>query len=1122
MKQTLLLLMILLNIHVFGQEKLMSHDLIQGNIPSYKPTFNENFPSWAKQLYQENINFYSIQSDYERWKTNNTNSFKAIERYFKIWRRHIIHYVEQDGTIKIPNPSQQAKKTSNLIVSNENQWTFLGPKETFFLNENGEGMGASCPWQVNIYSFDVANDNDSVLYCGTETGFVSKSTNHGNSWTLLAKDYSFGGGITAVAIHPQNHNIVYVSAGKQMHKTMDGGENWSELLPSDALFYADKIIIDENNPDKVIACGNEGIHLSQDGGNNWSNSWQKQTYDVHYKSDNSSVVYGLSTYLSFFQFVKSTDGGQTFTIDNDFPSTIFNESGGLLALSPSEPNSIFALLLSNDDTPLLYEGSYSDNSWNLLATGQSDDFPLENWQGFYDLAFEVSPDDANTIFAGTSSLYKSTNRGANFSLTGGYGGDFSIHPDIQCMKLLENNRAWLSTDGGFTFSSDNFTNTDNAHSKNNNLVGSDFWGFDQGWNEDIIVGGRYHNGNTAIADFYQEKSLRMGGAESPTGWIIKGKSRHAAFNDLGPGWILPPSIDAMPDGRFNFNKYPNMDEYGGRRGNMVFHPNYYEVIYLGEGNAIWKSNDMGVSYELLHDFGNRVRFLQISHKDPTIMYVDVVNIGLHKSEDGGLSWQHKPSLTDGNNGQSYWKGKLHFDLSPNDPNTIYACLNNGLWSSTLGKVFKSSDGGNTWQDWTANLNPYSKCIVVQPDQQGNDIVYLFTSNQNDENAYCYVRRYNENDWSIFGTNYPVGMQVNLALPFFRDSKLRVAGTAGIWETTLDVTNYKPLLQPWVNRPIIDCYQDTIQLNDHSIINHEGCSWSWQIEPEPTYIENENIRNPKVVLGAEGSYNVSLTIIKNGQSYTKTIENMIQATSCPSLEDCSNPAIVPKDNWELRYVDSEETNYPGFATMAFDNDIETIWHTRWSTGSDPYPHQIEIDFVEEYKIYEFIYQTRLDGENGRIKEFELYLSDDNTDYGSADTISQFENSGAPQSITFNTPKVGRYMKLVALSEVNGNAWASAAEFDIRACYSTVNTHSPNIPTLSSYPTPTKGTLEINLPSLSNDHEFQIFSATGQQVKSGTLTNGKNIQIDLSDLSNGAYVIKITDQHNGQYYIKTIKN
>ena len=163
-------------------------------------------------------------------------------------------------------------------ITSDNTWEFLGPKETFFLNETGSEIAmASCPWQVNVYSFDVSKSNNDVLYCGTETGFVNKSIDNGDSWTMLAKEYSFNGGITAPAIDPQDEQLVYLSANSQIHKTTDGGQNWSPILANDGLFSSDKIIIDENNSNTIISAGFSGIHRSIDGGQNWSNPSQLQT-----------------------------------------------------------------------------------------------------------------------------------------------------------------------------------------------------------------------------------------------------------------------------------------------------------------------------------------------------------------------------------------------------------------------------------------------------------------------------------------------------------------------------------------------------------------------------------------------------------------------------------------------------------------------------------------------------------------------------------------------------------------------------------------------------------------------------------------------------------------------------
>lgn len=1133
MKYTLALLLLLFCFAVHGQEqnKYATHDHIPGNIPDYKPAYQENYPDWAKMLYQEEINFNTIEKAFQKWEQQENTSFRAIRRYYKIWRQHILPYVKPDGSILIAdqktylqNLHQQQTAFQTDHRDNTTPWSFLGPKETFWLNESGSSdIPSACPWQLNIYSFDIANTNDSILYCGSETGFVSKSVDNGDTWNLLGLEYNFGGGVTALAIHPTDENTVYLSAGAQVHKTIDGGQSWAPLLPLNQLFGANKLLIDEENPNIILAAGNSGVFLSTDAGQSWSNTWPQQTYDIHTQAGNSEVVYAISSDNNLFQIAISTDGGNTFSVAPNAPEQIEDVSGGLLAVSPADPAQLLAIMLSSDNTPIMYKGDMVQNTWELLATGQTTAFPLNNGQGFYDLVLEVSPVDPDIIYAGTTTLYKSTNGGNTFSAIGGYQGSFPIHPDVQSMKLLDNGTAWVATDGGFTFSSDNFISTNNAIAKNNNLIGSDMWGFDQGWNEDLIVGGRYHNGNTAIADFYQPKALRMGGAESPTGWVMQGKSKHVAFNDLGAGWILPETATSSPQGRFIFSKYPNMDEYGGRRGNMVFHPNYYELIYLGEGNAIWKSSDMGITFEMLHDFGDRIRFLQISQHDPNVLYADIIDQGLHRSDDGGYTWSAKPSLTNGSNGSSYWRGKLHFVLSPNDENTIYACLQNGTWSADIGKVFKSTDGGSTWTDWTGTLNVFTKTLAIQPDENGDDLLYLFTSNKNGQPGQCYIRKEGENDWTIHGEAYPAGMAPNHALPFFRDSKIRVAGSGGIWENSLSDTNFQPIIQPWVGRPFYNCMLDTIQFDDHSILNHTGVSWSWSIQPTPLYISDPNSRNPKVVLGSADSYDVTLTVTKDGNTYSKTIENMVTATTCPSLEDCNNPAFLAKDEWELIYVNSEEVNYPGLATMAFDNNPETIWHTRWSSGNDPYPHEIQIDMGAVYEIYEFTYLPRQQGQNGWIKDYELYFTEDLSDWGEPDTVSVFESSAAPHKVSFPNPKIGRYVKLVALSEVNGNPWASAAEFDIKGCYynPVSSQETLDYQKLKAFPMPTSGLLTISLP-YQGKFNYSVYTLSGKIIHSGQQqVDNSTITLDLSHRPNGSYVIRLTDSNRTSYLVKVIK-
>lgn len=1121
---------------VFAQQMYTPYDELPCIQSSLKPAFQETLPEWAKMLYTSPINYFEIEKAYQHSEEKKNNTKSAITRYYKIWRRCIQPYVTETGDIMLPdmetfyriqkhlqeNTTKQTAENRNL---NDNSWTFLGPKQTFWLKEdNNPAIPASCPWQVNVYSMDVASKDVFTIYAGTETGFLNKSTDKGETWTLLAPDYFFGGGITAVTIDPLNNNIIYVSAGNQIHKSTDGGNTWAPKLGNDR-FAADRLRIDPSNPNHVYAASSKGIYISKDGGETWTRKWSLPTWDVRINPTQSNIVYGITTSNGIFRLVVSTDFGGTFVLEDGFPTNIQQTDGAMLSVTTDDPNRLLAVLLSANDTPYLLKGVFENGTWtwNTLATGRTSNLRMDNGQGYFDLVLEISPVNKNLVFVGTTTLYKSVNGGTSFTPIGGYEGNFPIHPDIQDMKILENGETWVATDGGMNYSSDHFTNVANHKARVNGLIGSDFWGFDQGWNEDIVVGGRYHNGNTSIAEFHGDKALRMGGAESPTGWVLQGKSRHVAFNDLGSGWILPKTAEGRPEGRFIFSKYPNMDEYGGRRGNLVHHPIYSGTLFLGEGNTLWKSEDSGVNWEMWYTFPARVMYFVISHSHPDVIYADVNGRGIYKSEDGGKTFVQKSASISSAFGGSYWGGKLHIDVSPNDPNTVYICQQNGTWSADIGRVLKSTNGGDTWQNITDNVSAYLKSILVQPGQNDEDVIYLFTNARNMLGSKVYFRKTNDTAWQTMDIDYPAGMYVNIPKIFYRDSKIRVSGNAGVWEHPLVDTLYEPVIQPWVEKKIYDCVRDTVYFDDHSILDHDGVTWKWTITPDPEYISATDIRNPKVVLGSTGSYDVTLEVLKNGKLYTMYFPQMVSAKSCPSVDDCDNPAFIAKSEWKLKYANSQEVNDPGLASMSFDDNPNTIWHTRWSTGSDPYPHEIQIDLNNEYLVSEFELLNRQDGENGRIQDYELYFSLDGEEWGEPISAGSFENTSAPQKVRFDTPVKAKFFRLIALSEVNGNPWASAAEFSVKGCYASFS----DTETIASdqnarvFPVPSTGIFNVEFP----DKEIStltIYDLYGKEIVASFENVNGTFLLDLSHFPQGMYIVRAKSISGIKYVVRMIKN
>jgi len=177
------------------------------------------------------------------------------------------------------------------------------------------------------------------------------------------------------------------------------------------------------------------------------------------------------------------------------------------------------------------------------------------------------------------------------------------------------------------------------------------------------------------------------------------------------------------------------------------------------------------------------------------------------------------------------------------------------------------------------------------------------------------------------------------------------------------------------------------------------------------------------------------------AYSKFSDAQMALTApvgCPGTPPPPPPPPPPptagrlnRTGWTLKFADSQETRAEnGAAINVLDGLRGTFWHTSWSAVSNPgYPHEIQIDMHASHAVSGFAYLPRQDGiSNGRIAGYQIYISADGVTWGSPARTGVWANSATEKVVHF-TAKTGRYVRLVATSEVNGRIWASAAEINI---------------------------------------------------------------------------------------------
>lgn len=146
---------------------------------------------------------------------------------------------------------------------------------------------------------------------------------------------------------------------------------------------------------------------------------------------------------------------------------------------------------------------------------------------------------------------------------------------------------------------------------------------------------------------------------------------------------------------------------------------------------------------------------------------------------------------------------------------------------------------------------------------------------------------------------------------------------------------------------------------------------------------------------------------------------------PAMPEPDQPATI---HGKVIATSSFE-NGEGNPEHAVDGDAGTFWHSRWSHDEAQPPHFLVLDYGKPLKIAALIYTARTDGDNGHVKDYELYASNDAQTWGNPVARGRVSNDQSEKSIRLEHPVTARYLKFVILSEQHNRPFASVAELEL---------------------------------------------------------------------------------------------
>ena len=555
-----------------------------------------------------------------------------------------------------------------------------------------------------VTAIDVVNENPDIMYVGTASGGLWKSTSGGVKWDPIF-DSEVTASIGAIAIQQNNPAVIWAGTGEGnprnslhggygVYKPLDGGKSWKSM-GLEKTRHIHRIKIDPLNPNTVYvgAIGSpwgehpeRGVFKTTDGGETWEKvlfvnnktgvadlimdptnpnkliaaMWEHKREPWFFNSGGS----GSGLYMTH-------DGGKNWkklTEEDGLPAGDLGRIG--VAIAPGKPDIVYALIEAKKNA--LYKSEDGGFKWQKV----NDKGDIGN-RPFYYSEIYVDPENENRVFSVFTYVNVSQDGGKNFSeLMPAYRANNGIHPDHHAFWIHPDNGQFMmdGNDGGLNISKD----------------GGKTWRF---------------VGNLPVAQFYHIATDNefpynvYGGMQDNGSWrgpayVWKAQGiRNSYWQEISFG----DGFDVVPD--------PVDSRYGYT---MSQQGNVQRFDYLTGDNYIVRPTPPDAKTELRFNWNSAIS------QDP--FDTSTVYFGsqfVHKSSDKGLTWQViSPDLTtnDPEKQKQSESGGLSMDATGAENHTTILVIEPStvekdmLWTgSDDGRVHYTQNGGETWVEVTANI-----------------------------------------------------------------------------------------------------------------------------------------------------------------------------------------------------------------------------------------------------------------------------------------------------------------------------------------------------------------------------------------------------------------------------------